>query len=145
MSTRARRRRGGPAVNLVVDASGTGRRDHHNGDRLAGAARASAGKHQPRTASHRRRAGQCAAADDPPRRPASRYNASGPGLGLGAHRPPLRASGHLLAAAWALRANLNFYEALYSALASSLGAVLVTTDARVSRTPDLPCELDVFR
>ena len=53
--------------------------------------------------------------------------------------------GLLAAAAWALRANLNFYEALYPALASSLGAVLVTTDARVSRTPDLPCELDVFR
>ena len=51
--------------------------------------------------------------------------------------------GMLATAAWALRANLTFYDALYVALASSLGAVLVTTDARLSRTPDLPCELDV--
>ncbi len=51
----------------------------------------------------------------------------------------------LATAAWALGANLTFYDALYVALASSLGAVLVTTDARLSRVPDLPCELDVVR
>jgi predicted nucleic acid-binding protein len=51
--------------------------------------------------------------------------------------------GRLATAAWGLRTNLTFYDALYVALASSLSAVLVTTDARLSRTPDLPCELDV--
>jgi predicted nucleic acid-binding protein len=53
--------------------------------------------------------------------------------------------GSLATGAWALRANLTFYDALYVALAASLNAVLITTDARLSRAPDLPCDVDVVR
>jgi predicted nucleic acid-binding protein len=52
--------------------------------------------------------------------------------------------GALATAAWALRTNLTFYDALYVALASSLDAVLITADARLAGAPDLPCELDVL-
>ena len=42
--------------------------------------------------------------------------------------------GMLATAARAMRTNLTFYDALYVALASSLRAVLVTTDARLARS-----------
>ena len=53
--------------------------------------------------------------------------------------------GPLATAAWALGANLTFYDALYVALAASLDAVLITTDAGLSRAPDLPCDIEVVR
>lgn len=51
--------------------------------------------------------------------------------------------GALAAGAWALRANLTFYDALYVALAELLGAVLVTADVALARRPCLPCDLDL--
>lgn len=45
--------------------------------------------------------------------------------------------------AWTLRASLSFYDALYVALAASLDAPLVTCDARLSRAPGLPCEVEL--
>ena len=50
---------------------------------------------------------------------------------------PLRRWGHeaLLKRAWALRATLTAYDAAYVALAEALGAVLVTTDAKLARAP----------
>ncbi|HSL82291.1 MAG TPA: type II toxin-antitoxin system VapC family toxin [Thermoanaerobaculia bacterium] len=49
----------------------------------------------------------------------------------------------LLAAAWALRANLSLRDALYVALARRLEANLVTADARLARAPDLGIALTV--
>ncbi len=43
----------------------------------------------------------------------------------------------LLNAAWAKRGHLTVYDALYVALAEHLGATLVTTDLRLSRSPQL--------
>ena len=51
--------------------------------------------------------------------------------------------GHLAQAAWSLRENLTFYDALYVALAGALGAALVTTDARLAAAPGLPCRIMV--
>ena len=42
---------------------------------------------------------------------------------------------HLLPRIWRLRDNLTPYDASYVALAEALGATLVTTDARLARTP----------
>lgn len=61
--------------------------------------------------------------------------------GLIDHRHDHR--GHLGRAAWALRDNLTFYDALYAALAAALRAVLVTTDARIGAAPRLPCGVEV--
>jgi len=41
----------------------------------------------------------------------------------------------LLERAWALRANLTSYDAMYVTLAEALDATLVTCDARLSRAP----------
>lgn len=49
--------------------------------------------------------------------------------------------GVLTAAAWRLRGNVTFYDALYAALATGLGAVLVTHDKRLASAPGLPCRV----
>lgn len=46
-------------------------------------------------------------------------------------------------AAWALRENLTFYDALYVALAQALSVPLITADRRLARTPSLPCLVEV--
>jgi predicted nucleic acid-binding protein len=51
-------------------------------------------------------------------------------------------TGALARAAWALRQNLSFYDALYIALAVALGAPLVTADHRLSGAPDLGCVVE---
>jgi predicted nucleic acid-binding protein len=58
---------------------------------------------------------------------------------------PLKRAGHggLLARAWALRANVTFYDALYVALAERLELPLVTLDARLDGVPGLQAIIDV--
>lgn len=51
--------------------------------------------------------------------------------------------GNLGATAWRLRHNLTYYDALYVALATRLGHPLLTTDARLSRAPGLPCRVEL--
>lgn len=57
------------------------------------------------------------------------------------HRYPH--TGPLAQLAWRWRANVSFYDALYVALAVQLGVPLVTADSRLSRTPDLACQVEV--
>ena len=45
--------------------------------------------------------------------------------------------------AWELRHSLSYDEALYVALATSLGVPLLTADGRLAGAPDLPCEVDL--
>jgi predicted nucleic acid-binding protein len=52
-------------------------------------------------------------------------------------------TGALARAAWLLRDNLSFYDALYVALAQALACPLVTADARLSRSPALPCAVEL--
>jgi predicted nucleic acid-binding protein len=52
--------------------------------------------------------------------------------------------GILAAAAWQLRHNLSYYDALYVALAARLGYPLLTADARLARAPGLPCEVELI-
>ncbi len=52
-------------------------------------------------------------------------------------------TGSLGQAAWALRANLSFYDALYVVLAQALSVPLVTGDSRLSRAPALPCAVEL--
>ncbi len=47
-------------------------------------------------------------------------------------------------AAWALRENFSFYDALYVALAQSLSVPLLTGDGRLSRAPGLPCAVELM-
>lgn len=61
--------------------------------------------------------------------------------GLIDHRYPH--VGPLARPARALRHNLGFYDALYVALAGSLGLPLLTADARLSRAPDLGCRIEL--
>lgn len=60
---------------------------------------------------------------------------------------PLRRAGHvgLLERAWALRANVTFYDALYVALAERVEMALVTLDARLKGLPALRIDVDVIR
>jgi predicted nucleic acid-binding protein len=51
--------------------------------------------------------------------------------------------GPLTTAAWALRENLTYYDALYVALAARLGYPLLTADARLARAPGLPCAVEL--
>lgn len=57
------------------------------------------------------------------------------------HRYPH--AGPLAARAWQLRHNLTFYDGLYVALADHLDIPLLTADARLSRSPGLPCRAEV--
>jgi predicted nucleic acid-binding protein len=51
-------------------------------------------------------------------------------------------TGALARAAWAMRQNLGFYDALYVALAAGLGAPLVTANRRLSRAPGPGCAVE---
>ena len=62
------------------------------------------------------------------------------GAGLIDHRYPM--DGSLARAAWARHRNLNFYDALYAALAASLGVPLLTADERLARAPGLGCPVE---
>lgn len=53
------------------------------------------------------------------------------------HRP-------LLSRCWRLRERVSSYDAAYVALAESLGVVLVTADARLSRAPGLLCAVELL-
>jgi predicted nucleic acid-binding protein len=53
------------------------------------------------------------------------------------------AMGPLRDTAWQLRAGITYYDALYAALATAMGAPLLTADNRLSRAPGLPCEVEV--
>jgi predicted nucleic acid-binding protein len=46
-------------------------------------------------------------------------------------------------AAWALRHNLTFYDALYVALAAALHVPLITADGRLGAAPSLPCDVEL--
>ncbi|WP_236788268.1 type II toxin-antitoxin system VapC family toxin [Amycolatopsis sp. GM8] len=52
-------------------------------------------------------------------------------------------SGWLSQAAWELRDNVSFYDALYVALAARLELPLLTADVRLTKAPDLPCAVEV--
>ena len=52
--------------------------------------------------------------------------------------------GPLATAAWALRDNVTYYDALYVALAARLGYPLLTADARLARAPGLPCAVELI-
>lgn len=52
--------------------------------------------------------------------------------------------GRLSLAAWALRENLSFYDALYAALAASLDCPLLTADRRIARAAGIPCEVQLI-
>lgn len=56
----------------------------------------------------------------------------------------LYAHGPLSGLAWSLRDNLTFYDAVYVALARTLGLPLVTADARLARAPKLPCAVELI-
>jgi predicted nucleic acid-binding protein len=59
---------------------------------------------------------------------------------------PLRRAAHraLLERAWALRANLSFYDGLYVALAERLDLPLITLDARVRAAPGVRATIEVI-
>ncbi len=61
---------------------------------------------------------------------------------LGLRRHPTR---FLWPRAWALRANLSAYDALYVALAEQLDAPLLTADARIARAPGLRCRVELIQ
>ncbi len=46
-------------------------------------------------------------------------------------------------AAWALRHNVTFYDALYVALAVALRVPLITADSRLGSAPGLPCDVEL--
>jgi predicted nucleic acid-binding protein len=50
----------------------------------------------------------------------------------------------LLASMWRLRQNVTGYDAAYVALAARLNIPMVTTDAKLSQAPNLPCTVEVF-
>jgi len=50
----------------------------------------------------------------------------------------------LLSRVWDLRENLTPYDAVYVALAETLGARLLTADARLARAPGIRCEVVVL-
>ncbi len=49
----------------------------------------------------------------------------------------------LLDRIWDLRQNMTGYDATYAALAEALGCDLLTADARLTRSPGLPCPVRV--
>ncbi len=50
----------------------------------------------------------------------------------------------LLHRAWELSDNVRGWDAMYVALAEALGAVLLTTDARLQQAPGPRCQIEVF-
>jgi len=52
-------------------------------------------------------------------------------------------TGALAQAAWELRSNLSFYDALYAALADAMRCTLLTTDERLSRATGLRCSVQL--
>ncbi|WP_278261439.1 type II toxin-antitoxin system VapC family toxin [Nocardia sp. AG03] len=46
--------------------------------------------------------------------------------------------------AWRLRHTITFYDGLYAALAARLEVPLLTSDARLSRAPGLPCRVELI-
>ena len=46
---------------------------------------------------------------------------------------------------WELRDNLTPYDAVYVALAETLGCTLVSADSRLSRAPGIGCPVEVLR
>lgn len=62
-----------------------------------------------------------------------------------AERLPAVRHGHesLVERVWALRENLTAYDAIYVALAEVLDATLVTTDARLARSPGHAATIDL--
>jgi predicted nucleic acid-binding protein len=52
-------------------------------------------------------------------------------------------AGVLVRSAWDLRHRVRFYDGLYVALAARLRIPLLTADARLSRAPDLPCQIEL--
>ncbi len=52
-------------------------------------------------------------------------------------------TGHLAEIAWQLRKAITFYDALYVALAAMLDVPLLSSDARLSKAPKLPCTLEL--
>ncbi len=50
----------------------------------------------------------------------------------------------LLGRIWELRENVSPYDAAYVALAESLGATLLTADARLTRAPGIRCHVEVL-
>ncbi|MHB8245799.1 MAG: type II toxin-antitoxin system VapC family toxin [Acidimicrobiales bacterium] len=52
-------------------------------------------------------------------------------------------AGPLAELAWRWRASVSFYDALYVALAHSLGVPLITADARLSRAPGLARQTEI--
>jgi predicted nucleic acid-binding protein len=59
---------------------------------------------------------------------------------------PIRRAAHvgLLERAWALRANLTFYDALYVALAELIDLPLLTLDARLAKAPGIRASVEVI-
>jgi predicted nucleic acid-binding protein len=53
-------------------------------------------------------------------------------------------TGALARSAWELRERVSFYDALYAALAHALACPLLTADARLSRSPALPCAVELI-
>jgi len=51
--------------------------------------------------------------------------------------------GTLARAAWRLRHSMSYYDALYVALATRLGAPLLTMDKRLANAPGLPCSVEL--
>lgn len=51
-------------------------------------------------------------------------------------------TGSVVSAAWLLRHNLTFYDALYAALATALGVPLLTADGRLAGAPGLSCDVE---
>lgn len=52
--------------------------------------------------------------------------------------------GWLAEAAWRLRDNVSFYDALYVALAARLTIPLVTGDRRLANASGLPCDIELI-
>ncbi|MFD3705910.1 type II toxin-antitoxin system VapC family toxin [Nocardia sp. NPDC058658] len=52
--------------------------------------------------------------------------------------------GWLSEEAWKLRHTITFYDGLYAALAARLDIVLLTSDAKLSRAPGLPCRIELI-
>lgn len=52
-------------------------------------------------------------------------------------------AGSIATRAWELRDTVRFYDALYVALAVTLGVPLLTADVKLSKAPGLPCVVEL--